>query len=1626
MPLTNEERESMLQSAFEGASTTSYDDTERGITMDLLSRGYRGLIGFGEGVSSAIDTMQDIAGVEDPYADNASDRFLERRRGDAFARPDRSEYLGREGTLKRWVGSAIESIPRSLGGSVGGATAGAVLTGGTPIGAIAGGLVGLTSIAGLGTYGDIQKKYKGLLPQDELDNLALNTAAWELGPEMASQALTGGIGSALFKGAVKGGLKSTVKNLMSRGGKDLALDFGAIATTEIGGEMLTAYQQQDLLNKSGLSNVDPVESAKEAFGPSLIMSLLFFGGAEIASTKRRGELKAALNSTNPAIKAGASEVVYNNLKKKDPELAAAWDTYAQPIVKTDGVSFNIEDDFQEIANEITTSEVVEDVSTEAIMSKDQDIKDTLKTSVDSKLGLVFKEPFVSELKGDKPAPYKPSEKIKATQKAAEVRQEEEKYQEYEPIDTPGYTPIERYQKGVEPIPPAARERRMVENKVPTAQDDYQQWLAEGKPDENAALDQVTSALTKEPELPTGATEMAPKQDLVEEAPVVSEVHEKPLEAQEGTLIEEETFEIGSPFIKKEVAKKMGKGDLHVKTEEAADGTFTTTLTVPNGNNYIGVGKDLATAKKDAVGNLMDVVSPKASEAHTKIRSKASIEAAKDADLRTPEVRKEHQLLINNIVDADTLVTAASTIAGKDNTLHKIGNYLKSIAGKKQLRDINVRVDKNKVNAYYDHRTNTIVIGSGINANKAEVVSEVLLHELDHALTVQKFKQGGWFATRMNELFEEAKDNLSREDRANLNKWEATEANKDLSNFKSDFNTYSSDVYYGLLDPFEFMAQMTTNKDMQEYLKSIKVESPSKKISTLWDKFVAMMGKVFGVSPSDYNLLSEALTVQEELIKQEVSDTKQDQILANRMIEKSYSAVQGVEDIDVAGLDVSGRRYTQAERTAIMLDGAKDKESFKERAITNVKQLGKISKDMFQGISDRLGEYHKSLGVKMRELDSEINQNVHRNMIDSQDFIKWYEKIDESDKATVKDLLYHRKVAELKELFPSMKGFEKIERMLERIEESAYKLGLVRDKLPNYFPRHVNDINGFIEWMQEKGEKDGLGQFNHLIQKREKELGRPLSDAEKNQVYTDALKTGRHSVLPKPGSTKERTIKEIHPDALKFYASPVESLMNHIYEMNTKIAAEGLIGSTKRVSLIKEIRDIQSKLTNKDMTLEERDILINRAEAATDRINDSEKFSEESIADLIRTLDEKRGKDEAPITAEDQREIIRLIRARLMERGMNGPLAKMRNVALMATLGNVSSSITQIGDQVLSAHAHGWKNAVSGMISAFNGKVGDRIVDSFDFSQQYKEFAADGTTQGLDKLLTWTGLKKMDLFGKESFLRARQKKISNSSLDTFLKEYEDFANGDIDKLTNAYTAIKEDKINEDGVARDIMFASLAEYQPVGISEMPYHYVLGGNMRSFYILKSFAIKALNTVAREAKKGYKEGGISGAIKKGGYLFTLLTLAGAGTDEIKDFLLGREKDLSDNVMDNIFQLMMMNRYAIDKGIQSGDLVQSVVMGQAPPTRFLTDGGKDFYSLVTGETPTNWIKYIPVVGRQAYSRGTEVGRGKVIKGEKRDVSNMEDARRINRDIISYNKGKNRDDKIQRIDLRRLNKRLKE
>ena len=179
-------------------------------------------------------------------------------------------------------------------------------------------------------------------------------------------------------------------------------------------------------------------------------------------------------------------------------------------------------------------------------------------------------------------------------------------------------------------------------------------------------------------------------------------------------------------------------------------------------------------------------------------------------------------------------------------------------------------------------------------------------------------------------------------------------------------------------------------------------------------------------------------------------------------------------------------------------------------------------------------------------------------------------------------------------------------------------------------------------------------------------------------------------------------------------------------------------------------------------------------------------------------------------------------------------------------------------------------------------------------------------------------------------------------------------------------------------RLLLWHDLSDMQPVALSEMPIKYLENPNGRAFYMLKTFTLKQFDVMRRDAfklmaNKGTRTEGAKNLLRYATYF----TAGGMSSQALKDFIMGREYDVSDAFVDNMWKMIGFNKYGAEKLANTGvkgitEAGINLVSVPTGPYINMLDDALNYSQYYLGidkknEAENKTIKSVPIAGSVVY-----------------------------------------------------------
>ena len=525
------------------------------------------------------------------------------------------------------------------------------------------------------------------------------------------------------------------------------------------------------------------------------------------------------------------------------------------------------------------------------------------------------------------------------------------------------------------------------------------------------------------------------------------------------------------------------------------------------------------------------------------------------------------------------------------------------------------------------------------------------------------------------------------------------------------------------------------------------------------------------------------------------------------------------------------------------------------------------------------------------------------------------------------------------------SYREVRGVLDQLRDEYESLGLDMNFIDNYFPRAMQDLEGF---------KKSIGQTTGIdeeIRRYENMTGQKLTTLERQKMYERLARSRlyRSGGVPTPSNLKERVIEEITEDQLGFYASPEAALDGYVDRMVQTIETKKLIGDS---------------MSGKTRGKEEISGTLGQA---------MEKLASE-------------GK-----LRQDQVDIIRgAVEARFGQHGRQYGFVKgVKNAGYLATMGNTGSTLTQLGDFYFTM-------VQNGLIPTIQSVVGSKAITVEDLGIA-KDLVTVETKDGkgflgksVDNVFKITGLTAMDRLAKNTNINAAHKVLtkgakSNQNSKSYKKTLARL------KRTQGNDAYKTIADLQKGVKSDYvieaLYNELADVAPISLTEMPENYASNPNLRILYSLKSYTIKQFNFVRERSftriAEGVKNGDPQEVALGSVQLMRILAfgaLANGSADVLKAILFNREIDEEDFWWNHVLRLFGVTKYTYTSARKEG-VGQALLKTIIPPQFSIVDNVfRDISDAKSEEglriQEMRSMKYMPIVGKLYYWRegkGVEV-----------------------------------------------------
>jgi len=605
------------------------------------------------------------------------------------------------------------------------------------------------------------------------------------------------------------------------------------------------------------------------------------------------------------------------------------------------------------------------------------------------------------------------------------------------------------------------------------------------------------------------------------------------------------------------------------------------------------------------------------------------------------------------------------------------------------------------------------------------------------------------------------------------------------------------------------------------------------------------------------------------------------------------------------------------------------------------------RDLFKSISSQLSRINPKLAERLRRYQKRESDLLDAYLKAVSPFGKTLKKLKKKAKSrkkkaeyvALKLALYNGDTATVESILKSKRRisqYRAFQQAQKNLHEQAMAVGVDMGHIENHFPREVVDYRAFFKYVSGITASAKQSKLQEAFNDARSKRGRDLTDEEKMAIANILLRQQKGLLNNSTKWTQSRKIDQLTVDQLRFYDEPHNTLARYGSGMAKKIAvAQFLGGRPNRYSVrvlpkntkIKGV-GIYDHRVKRFLLNEKNGLLVykNRKSPAIQKAMEQLRIEEQGRTGLpYMGLEDQVGSMILDLQSEyklnnDQTERVReLLTTYFKDDSMHPLWSGVRSIGYISTMGSVFSAVTQLGDLGVAVYRSS-KGKRLGLIrpSTYTNVLGE-MFKSITRLNKYKlkqlgvdnrilQELSDNQTS-LQRAMTWvfrlSGLTTMDRAGKETYV--------NTVMKNFEKGAKQIQRGKNNKLTRDIQRRIKRKFNDKEYAQLIQelstgkrtelttllaYSELLDVQPVARSEVPVGYLRHPNGRIFYMLKTFMLKRFDVFVNETNMLKKEGKHASAIMNMVMLGTVLAMAEASADTIKDWMAGRKTDLDELVV--------------------------------------------------------------------------------------------------------------------------------
>lgn len=581
---------------------------------------------------------------------------------------------------------------------------------------------------------------------------------------------------------------------------------------------------------------------------------------------------------------------------------------------------------------------------------------------------------------------------------------------------------------------------------------------------------------------------------------------------------------------------------------------------------------------------------------------------------------------------------------------------------------------------------------------------------------------------------------------------------------------------------------------------------------------------------------------------------------------------------------------------------------------------------------RVGGINSAILQRAVDYDLSVLQRPHEILSKADDFLVKTNKFPEGLKNTLNKAVLDNNTTKVLDTLKNAnqpelaKAYvENIRNPLNELGREAQHYGVIDNFRENFFPRIVKDYTGLVNAMG-RTEKTGLDKALGEAQLKASAKGEMFDDVARSEVINKYLR-GYGKESSKPGYSKNRVFGEIPEELVQFYATPAESFHMYTRKVVDDIETAKFFG--------------RSAKKNPDGTF---------------NLNDS-------IGSYVnKELQEGR------LAPEKVAELDSLLRSRFVT-GKQSPGALVqtfKNLASSTLLSDATSTAIQFLEIAPTMALNGVSGTLKALVAMATGNKRFKAEDLGFVDNLAEEFINTGSL-GKNKVDLKTAARmsskwvhqvfKLNFFhtldvGLKSLALNAASFGAEAKLGTPARAAEFKAEWEPrfgDKYPQLVSELKAGKVTP--LTTQYAYSQIVKTQALTRGNLPQAGLDAPNARLLYTLKTFAINQANLLRTEGIRKIQQGRTKEGLKTLGAISLALYINGAGSNLIRNFLLGRDQE-EFNTSDIPLSLLKLFSYSdyTNDALKNGEPGKALMSMISPPITMLDRAGSDAMKDAFGE----------------------------------------------------------------------------